>query len=204
LSYYPWYGNSAGAYRHWQQGGHTPPDDLGANFSPVLGPYDSGAASVVEQHMRWIEQSGAGVIVYSWWGQRSYEDGLADGVLDAAARHGIKVAWHLEPYAGRTASSTVADIGYLQDRYDASPAFYREGGRGAFYVFESLRITDLRRRLRHVGDRVGNRLPGPDALLDGPARLRFLNPREERRRVGEDPVHHPARGAQGGRVAAEA
>ena len=48
-----------------------------------------------------------GVLVYSWWGQGSYEDNLAPRVLDAAARHGIKVAWHLEPYGGRTAASTV-------------------------------------------------------------------------------------------------
>jgi glycoprotein endo-alpha-1,2-mannosidase len=143
LFYYPWYGNGGGAYRHWQQGGHTPPDDVGANFYPSLGAYDSGDfAGAVEQHMRWIEQSGAGVLVYSWWGQGSYEDGLAAGVLEAAARHGIQVAWHLEPYSGRTASSTVADIDYLLARYGSSPAFYREGGRGAFYVFESLRITD--------------------------------------------------------------
>ncbi|WP_328646802.1 discoidin domain-containing protein [Amycolatopsis sp. NBC_00348] len=146
LFYYPWYGNSGGVYRHWDQGGHTPPADIGANFYPSLGPYDSGDfTGAVEQHMRWIEQSGAGVIVYSWWGQGSYEDGLAAGVLAAAARHGIKVAWHLEPYSGRTASSTVADIGYLTSRYGSSPAFYRDaehGNRPAFYVFESLRITD--------------------------------------------------------------
>ena len=143
LFYYPWYGGSATGYRHWQQGGHTPPDDIGANFYPVLGPYDSGDFSgAVEQHMRWIEQSGAGVLVYSWWGQGSYEDGLAAAVLEAAARHGIEVAWHLEPYGGRTAASTVSDIDYLQSRYGSSPAYYREGGRGAFYVFESLRITD--------------------------------------------------------------
>ena len=32
--YYPWYGSPAvnGGYRHWQQGGHTPPDDIGANL----------------------------------------------------------------------------------------------------------------------------------------------------------------------------
>ncbi|WP_370966416.1 discoidin domain-containing protein [Amycolatopsis sp. cg9] len=143
LFYYPWYGGASTGYRHWVQGGHTPPADIGANFYPVLGAYDSGDFSgAVEQHMRWIEQSGAGVIVYSWWGQGSDEDGLAAGVLEAAARHGIRVAWHLEPYSGRTAASTVADVNYLLGRYGSSPAFYREGGRGAFYVFESLRITD--------------------------------------------------------------
>ncbi|TDV53672.1 ThuA domain-containing protein [Actinophytocola oryzae] len=146
LFYYPWYGASNGAYRHWQQGGHTPPNDIGANFYPKAGPYDSGDfAGVVDQHMRWTAQSGAGVLVYSWWGQGSYEDGLVQGVMDAAARYGIKIAWHLEPYAGRTAASTVADIDYINQRYGSHPAFYRSaehGNRTAFYVFQSLDIPD--------------------------------------------------------------
>jgi hypothetical protein len=143
LFYYPWYGATNGAYRHWPQGGHTPPADIGANLYPKLGPYDSGDfAGAVDQHMRWVVQSGAGVLVYSWWGQGSYEDGLAQGVLDAAARYGIKIAWHLEPYGGRTAASTVADIAYLDQRYGSHPAFYRYGGKAAFYVFESLNIPD--------------------------------------------------------------
>ncbi|WP_405149853.1 discoidin domain-containing protein [Sphaerisporangium sp. NBC_01403] len=148
LFYYPWYGSPAvaGSYRHWPQGGHNPPSDIGADLYPKLGAYDSGdLAGAVSQHMRWIQQSGAGVIVFSWWGQGSYEDQLAAGVLATAARFGIKVAWHLEPYSGRTAASTVADINYINSKYGSSPAFYRDGAhgnRGAFYVFESLRITD--------------------------------------------------------------
>jgi hypothetical protein len=148
LFYYPWYGSPtvAGSYRHWDQGGHAPPADVGADLYPVLGAYDSGDfAGAVNQHMAWIQRSGAGTIVLSWWGQGSYEDKLAQGVLDAAARYGIKVAWHLEPYGTRTADSTVADINYINSRYGGHPAYYRDaahGNRGAFYVFESLRITD--------------------------------------------------------------
>lgn len=148
LFYYPWYGNPAvnGSWRHWPQGGHTPPDDIGADYYPALGPYDSGdMEGAVAQHMREVKQSGAGVIVYSWWGRDGYEDQLAKGVLDAAAKEGIKVAWHLEPYAGRTAASTVSDIQYINDTYGSHPAFYRSaehGDKSAFYVFESLRITD--------------------------------------------------------------
>ncbi|HCT76321.1 MAG TPA: hypothetical protein DGT23_06975 [Micromonosporaceae bacterium] len=148
LFYYSWYGNPtfSGSYRHWQQGNHTPPQDIGADYYPVRGAYDSGDyAGVVAQHMAWIAQAGVGVIVYSWWGQNSYEDARAAGVLNAANQYGIKVAWHLEPYTNRTAASTVADINYIHSRYGSSPAFYRDaahGNRAAFYVFESLRITD--------------------------------------------------------------
>ncbi len=147
IFYYPWYGSPsvAGSYRHWPQGGHTPPLDIGANYYPVRGAYDSGDAATVDQHMAWISQAGVGVVVTSWWGQGSYEDGLVPGILAAADRHGLKVAWHLEPYGGRTAASTVADINYINARYGGSPAFYRDtahGNRPAFYVFDSLQITD--------------------------------------------------------------
>lgn len=150
LFYYPWYGPD----RHWSQGGHTPPDDIGADFYPALGAYDSADPAVLDTHMAWVRRSGAGVIVTSWWGQGSYEDSRVPGILAAAARHGVKVAWHLEPYSGRTAESTVADIDYLIARYGASPAFYRDpahGNRSAFYVFESLRIADWSalERVRH-------------------------------------------------------
>jgi len=148
LFYYPWYGSPAalGSWRHWQQGGHTPPQDIGADLYPALGPYDSGdVAGAVDQHMKWVAQSGAGVIVYSWWGRGGYEDGLAGRVMDAAQRQGIKVAWHIEPYSGRTAQSVVEDIRYLNQTYGSHPALYRDaahGNRSAFYVFESLKITD--------------------------------------------------------------
>jgi hypothetical protein len=148
IFYYSWYGNPSfnGSYRHWQQGSHTPPQDVGANFYPSRGAYDSGDFNgVVAQHMAWIAQAGVGVIVYSWWGQGSYEDARVMGTLNAANAQGIKVAWHMEPYANRTAASTVNDINYIHSRYGTHPAFYRDparGNRSAFYIFESLRITD--------------------------------------------------------------
>ncbi|MFF0647909.1 ThuA domain-containing protein [Streptomyces tendae] len=148
LFYYPWYGSPAvnGDWRHWQQGGRTPPEDIGADLYPALGPYDSADYTrTVAQHMEWIARSGAGVLVYSWWGRGGYEDRIARGVLDAAQKQGIKVAWHLEPYSGRTAASTAADIRYINTSYGDHPAFYRSaehGGKGAFYVFSSLDITD--------------------------------------------------------------
>lgn len=148
LFYYPWYGSPAvnGGWRHWQQGGHIPPEAIGADLYPALGPYDSGDFDgAVDQHMKWVARSGAGVIVYSWWGRDGYEDRLARGVLDAAQEQGIQVAWHLEPYSGRTGASTAADIEYINRTYGSHPAFHRSadhGGKGAFYVFQSLDITD--------------------------------------------------------------
>ncbi|HEY0638501.1 MAG TPA: ThuA domain-containing protein [Pseudonocardiaceae bacterium] len=145
--YYPWYGTptGSGSWRHWQQGGRTPPDDIGADLYPTAGAYDSGDTAVLAQHMAQIRQAGVGVVVTSWWGQGSYEDTLVPRILDAANAQGLKVAWHLEPYGGRSASSTVSDINYINSRYGSHPAFYRAaeyGNRPAFYVFDSLSIPD--------------------------------------------------------------
>lgn len=147
LFYYAWYGNPSvyGSWVHWPQGSSTPPNSISANFYPQLGAYDSGDPAVLDQHMRWVQQTGAGVIVYSWWGQGSYEDRLVRKTMDAANQYGIKVAWHIEPYGGRTAQSTVNDINYIHQQYGSHPAFYRDaahGNRAPFYIFYSLQVTD--------------------------------------------------------------
>lgn len=77
--YYPWYGNPEkdGSYYHWNhdylshwnpvedkkwpKGRHNPPDDIGSNFYPALGPYSSADKEVIENHMQQIKSSGAGM-----------------------------------------------------------------------------------------------------------------------------------------------
>lgn len=79
--YYAWYGNVAvdGNWSHWNHlfltnwkkedkkvyptGRHTPPDDIGSNFYPLLGPYSSRDPKVIDQHMRWMQQAGIGMIL---------------------------------------------------------------------------------------------------------------------------------------------
>jgi hypothetical protein len=41
--YYPWYGTAAldGAYRHWSQLGHDPPNDIASSYYPAAGLYSS-------------------------------------------------------------------------------------------------------------------------------------------------------------------
>ena len=76
--YYPWYGNpeTDGRYLHWNHqylqhwdpneakkwphGQHKPPDDIGAQFYPELGPYSSRKVEVMEEHMKQIRSAGVG------------------------------------------------------------------------------------------------------------------------------------------------
>ena len=146
--YYPWYGNPTFSqhWKHWEEIGFHPPNDISSNYFPVLGAYDSGDFDgAVDTQMAEIAAAGIGVIVYSWWGPGSDTDQLVTRTMDVAARHGLKVAWHIEPYGGRDAASVVRDIVYIDTRYGRHAAFFRDpqhGGRGVYYIYNSLLTLD--------------------------------------------------------------
>jgi hypothetical protein len=114
--YYPWYSTTAadGAYVHWSQLGHAPPNDIASAYYPARGLYSSTDHVVVAQQMDDIRNAGIDEIAVSWWGRGSGEDARLPEVLAAARSRGITVAAHLEPYPGRSVAATVADVGYLR------------------------------------------------------------------------------------------
>jgi glycoprotein endo-alpha-1,2-mannosidase len=114
--YYPWYGTTAldGSYQHWSQNGHTPPFDIASSYYPARGLYSSSDKQVLAAQMDDIRSAGIDEIAVSWWGKGSAEDQRLPAVMAAAGADGILVAAHLEPYAGRSVMSVVADVGYLR------------------------------------------------------------------------------------------
>ncbi|KAM9851564.1 glycoprotein endo-alpha-1,2-mannosidase-like protein isoform 2-T2 [Aulostomus maculatus] len=166
IFYYVWYGtpHMDGKYIHWDhilvphwdpkiassypRGRHMPPEDIGSSFYPELNPYSSRDPDVLESHMEQIGASAAGVLVLSW-----YPPGLADdngeptedlvpAVLDAAYRHNLKVAFHIQPYRGRNDLSVHDNIKYIIDRYGDHGAFYKftsSTGKSLplFYIYDS-------------------------------------------------------------------
>ena len=76
--YYPWYGNPEfdDQYLHWNHpqmphwnkneavkwptGRHKPPDDIGSNYFPKLGPYSSRDPKVIDDHMQQLRTAGVG------------------------------------------------------------------------------------------------------------------------------------------------
>jgi glycoprotein endo-alpha-1,2-mannosidase len=127
--YYPWYGTAShdGAFQHWGQRGHTPPNDIASAYYPAAGLYSSSDQLVVSAQMDEIRAAGIDEIAVSWWGRGSPEDARLPLVVAAARADGLSVAVHLEPYPGRTVASTVDDLTYL-----------RTYGVRTFYVYRAL------------------------------------------------------------------
>jgi glycoprotein endo-alpha-1,2-mannosidase len=104
IFYYPWYGTDAadGEWQHWQQNDHAPPFELASDWFPARGPYSSSDAYVVRSQMREIASIGVQTVIVSWWGQGSAEAERLPLVVRAAGAAGLRVALHVEPFAGRT------------------------------------------------------------------------------------------------------
>lgn len=151
--YYPWYRTPEVDlyWDHWGEGSFHPPLDVASDFYPALGAYSVADPAVLAQHFAWLREARVGVIVSSWWGQGSREDQAVPLLLDVADRYGIKVAFHIEPYHGRTATSLVYDIRCLYREYGDHPAFFRttassrwspdDRPKGLFYLW-SARFPD--------------------------------------------------------------
>jgi glycoprotein endo-alpha-1,2-mannosidase len=125
--YYPWYRTPEvdGYWDHWGETHFAPPLDIASDFYPALGAYSIADPAVLAQHFAWLREAGVGVIISSWWGQRSREDRAVPLLLDVAEQYGIQVAFHIEPYGGRTAERLVDDVRYLYVQYGDHPAFCR-------------------------------------------------------------------------------
>ncbi len=118
IFYYAWYGTPSRdtAWQHWQQGAASPPGRIASGFYPARGPYSSTDPSVLRAHMRELRTIGVDTVIVSWWGPGSVEDTRLAEVAQEAARHGLGVAAHVEPWPGRTPTQVAAAVPGLRAR----------------------------------------------------------------------------------------
>jgi glycoprotein endo-alpha-1,2-mannosidase len=73
---------------------------------------------------------------------------LMPRLLDGAAAHGLKIAWHVEPWEGRDAASLRTALGFVQSTYGTHAALQRAarpgdgaGGRQlpVYYLYDQYR-----------------------------------------------------------------
>ena len=171
IFYYAWWGNTThdGEWIHWnhqylpQPGNdhpipkaryHEPPEDIGANFYPLLGAYSSRDIRLMKKHMEWVRLSGADVLVLSWYPEGTSDpngrevDKLVPTLLSTAEDAGLKLAFHIEPFENRNADSMRRAIAYIVSRYGDHPALYRykkdpeSPAVPMIYVYDSYLVKD--------------------------------------------------------------
>lgn len=133
----------------------TPPDEIHAPYYPMRGCYSSSDPDLLDAHFHDFASHGIGVAVLSWWGQAARDgthdtqgvqtDLVINQVVAAAASSQVKIAFHLEPYPGRTAQTVLEDVRHLHSRFGNSSAMLRPAGeddqRLLYYIYDSYHIA---------------------------------------------------------------
>ena len=153
--YYNWFGNPEkdGKYYHWEHdilphwsdttwnnaGKFPGKENIGANYYPELGTYSSNETELIKKHMQMIQQSGIGVLVITWWGKDSYEDKSINTYLNIAENHGLKIAFHIEPFY-KTVEEFKTQLDYLKTQYGNHSALYKVNNKPFYYVYDSYKL----------------------------------------------------------------
>lgn len=153
--YYNWYGlqETDGQIYHWRHNilsngssadlGTIPgtKNNIASNYFPSSGIYSSKERSTVRRHVQEMASAGIGVIALTWWKNSDIGQSSIPVLFDEAAKAGIKVCFHIEPYEGRTAESVRMDIKGLINQFGSYDSFCRINGRPVFFVYDSYLIS---------------------------------------------------------------
>lgn len=168
--YYDWHGNEEfdGGMKHWAHeiaadpnGGSSPgmipgtEGNLASNFYPELGAYSNRDPEIVRSHMEMFKKARIGVAAVTWWNENTEIEAEKNLLLlNEAEKAGIKVCFHLEPYAGRSPENLNTNIKKIIDNYGSHPAFYKINGKPMFFIYDSYLIDskDWARLLSPNGD----------------------------------------------------
>jgi glycoprotein endo-alpha-1,2-mannosidase len=182
IFYYPWYSTPTrdGRWAHWYVDREGTPV-LSTAYFPSRGLYSSSNAKIVAAQMREIAMTGVDTVVVSWWGFDSPEGGRLPLVAQAAARQGLAVAIHLEPYRGRTPARAAADVLRLHEEDRVTDFYVYDADRDSAADWaEALESLDDVRVLAHttlVGRALASGFDGVytyDVVTSNGARFRRL------------------------------
>ncbi len=149
--YYNWYGNTRnnGKEIHWAHGVmKSGPqdtttrfipggDNIASNFFPQLGTYSSTDRDLVKRHMQMLREARIGVLVLTWWDRANFGVESVPMIMDEAAKAGLKVCFHIEPYRGRNAATVRENLKAIIDTYGDHPALYKYQGKPLFFLYDS-------------------------------------------------------------------
>lgn len=180
--YYNWYGSLPinGANSHWAHpvmksspadtaSGFIPGgDNISSNFFPQLGAYSSSDPSVVAAHIKMLKKARIGVLALTWWDKADVGLESVPLIMNEAAKAGLKVCFHIEPFRGRNAQTTRQNIKTIIEMYGSHPAFYRINAKPLFFVYDSyLTKADEWADLLQPNGKITMRNTPDDAIMIG-------------------------------------
>ncbi len=154
--YYNWYGipEFDGKIYHWAHNilpqssdgvspGRIPGtgNNIASNYFPEAGIYSSKDQITIRRQMTEMAEAKIGVVVLTWWKSSDVGTESIPIIFSEAARAGLKVCFHIEPYGGRTASSVKEDMAKLIKTYGEYASFYRINGKPVFFCYDSYTIS---------------------------------------------------------------
>jgi glycoprotein endo-alpha-1,2-mannosidase len=132
---------------------HSPEKgEIGSTYWPELGLYSSNDRTIVRRHLQQMIAAKIGVCVVSWYPEdhadqkaakfKGFQNKNVKLILEEADKlGGVFVAFHLEPYPGRTPQTVRQDLKTLEANYGHFDSAYRHSGvRGEqllVYVYDS-------------------------------------------------------------------
>ena len=165
--FYPWYGH----YRHWDEGGHTPPltwasnylpDPIPGEFNPSEELYDSSDVEVILWQLALMKKACIQVAICSWWGIGSYEDKAFRKIMKVMESpecpyRNLKwcIYYEKEGYGDPSVEEITTDISYIIENYASLPYYFKIMGRPVVFVYAEpgdgysyvKRWAEVRRRL---------------------------------------------------------
>ncbi len=121
IYYYVWYGSGLGN-RHWNDTQSSAVID-----TPVLRFYDSNNLTVINQHMKWMEDLGIDFIIISWWGINSYEDNATKNVVNVIKSYNLQYCILIENYNQTGYYNWTNDYNYIYSNHVNNQYFKLDG-----------------------------------------------------------------------------
>jgi FtsZ-binding cell division protein ZapB len=87
--------------------------------TPTLGLYDSSNATIIRQHLEWIEELDIDFVILSWWGPGTFTDNAIKQIFSIAeqSNSSLEFAIMVEPFQNATAYDYTAIYNYIYDEF---------------------------------------------------------------------------------------
>lgn len=140
--YYPWFPEA------WNQQGFNP----FTNYTPTLGFYDSGSASVIASHIADMQYARIDAGIASWWGQGTGTDSRINALLNTANGTGFKWSLYYEQEGSSNPSQLAieSDLNYIALNYMSNANYLRVGGKPVLFVYGGAETCEMATRWKQA------------------------------------------------------